>query len=318
MPRLARALAVTLALAVSATVAAPAGAQTAPAPTTPAPTAFPLKTAKVNGATLGYRDINPTAAGTPLVLICGYGVTMAEWDPTFVQTLAEGRRVIVFDNRGIGTSSGPVKGLTIAEMARDTAGLMRKLDIKRADVLGWSMGGYIAQTLALARPGMVHRLVLASADPGSPHALQPTKAVVKVLTNPDLTPNSLLPILFPADQQAAGQAWYAAIGTQPNLTAADFATPSATMAAQETANATRWYGRGDGTYARLPKLKAPTWIGYGAQDVVVPPGNARLLARRIPHATAHRFADAGHAFLFQDPAAKASMMAAFLDARAAG
>jgi len=308
MTRLARSFAL-VALAACA-LAAPAAAQT-----TPAPTSFPLHTAKVNGATIGYRDINLTAQGTPLVLICGYGLTMAEWDPTFVQTLAQGRRVIVFDNRGIGTSSGPVKGLTIATMARDTAGLIRTLGLKRVDVLGWSMGGYIAQTLALANPALVHRLVLASTDPGSPHALQPKKPVVKVLTNPNLSPSSLLPILFPPNQQAAGQAWYAAIGAQPNLSSTDFATPSATMAAQEAANATRWYGRGDGTYARLPKLRAPTWIGYGAQDVVVPPGNARLLARRIPNATAHRFADAGHAFLFQDPAAKAALMAAFLDGR---
>lgn len=308
MTRLARSL--TLAALAAVALAAPAAAQS-----TPAPTSFPLQTAKVNGTTIGYRDINPTAGGTPLVLICGYGLTMAEWDPTFVQTLAEGRRVIVFDNRGIGTSSGPVKGLTIATMARDTAGLIRSLGFKRVDVLGWSMGGYIAQTLALANPALVHRLVLASTDPGSPHALEPKKPVVQVLTNPNLTPTSLLPILFPPNQQAAGQAWYAAIGTQPNLSSTDFATPSATMAAQEAANATRWYGRGDGTYARLPKLKAPTWIGYGAQDVVVPPGNARLLARRIPNATAHRFPDAGHAFLFQEPAAKAGLMAAFLDGR---
>jgi pimeloyl-ACP methyl ester carboxylesterase len=308
MTRLARSL--TLAVLAAVALATPAAAQS-----TPAPTSFPLQTAKVNGATIGYRDINPTAGGTPLVLICGYGLTMAEWDPTFVQTLAEGRRVIVFDNRGIGTSSGPVKGLTIATMARDTAGLIRSLGFKRVDVLGWSMGGYIAQTLALANPALVHRLVLASTDPGSPHALEPKKPVVQVLTNPNLTPTSLLPILFPPNQQAAGQAWYAAIGTQPNLSSTDFATPSATMAAQEAANATRWYGRGDGTYARLPKLKAPTWIGYGAQDVVVPPGNARLLARRIPNATAHRFPDAGHAFLFQEPAAKAGLMAAFLDGR---
>jgi pimeloyl-ACP methyl ester carboxylesterase len=307
MPRLPR-LAVLASLG-ALLLAAPA----AQAQDVPAPTSFPLQTAKVDGATIGYRDINPTAGGTPLVLICGYGLTMAEWDPTFVEALATGRRVIVFDNRGIGTSSGPVRGLTIAEMASDTAALLRRIGIRRADVLGWSMGGYIAQTLALAHPATVHRLVLASTDPGSPHALQPTQAVVDVLTAPDATPTTLLPVLFPADQQEAGQAWYTALGTQPNLTAADFATPSATMAAQEAANATRWYARGKGTYAQLPKLKAPTWIGYGTEDVVVPPGNARLLARRIPHATAHAFADAGHAFLFQDPAAKAAAMVRFLD-----
>jgi pimeloyl-ACP methyl ester carboxylesterase len=307
MPRLARTAVLTALVAVA--LAAPAAARTSP------PTSFPLQTAQVDGATIGYRDINPTAGGTPLVLISGYGLTMAEWDPAFVETLAANRRVIVFDNRGIGTSSGPVKGLTIAEMAGDTAALIRRLGLKSVDVLGWSMGGYIAQTLALAHPTLVHRLVLASTDPGSPHALQPTKSVVKVLTNPALTPTQLLPVLFPADQQAAGQAWFASLSTQPNLTAADFATPSATMAAQEAANAKRWYGRGEGTYARLSRLKAPTWIGYGADDVVVPPGNARLLARRIPHATAHRYADAGHAFLFQDPATKATAMAAFLDGR---
>jgi pimeloyl-ACP methyl ester carboxylesterase len=300
-----------LALAAFATLAfaAPAAAQTPAA----APTSFPLQTAKVNGATIAYRDINPTAGGTPLVMISGYGLTMAEWDPTFVETIAANRRVIVFDNRGIGNSSGPVKGLTVARMASDTAGLIASLGLRQTDVLGWSMGGYIAQSLALAHPSLVHRLVLASTDPGSPHAEQPKMSVVKVLTSPNASSTSLLPVLFPADQQAAGAAWYAEIGTQPNLTAADFDTPAATMTAQENATAGRWYGRGRGTYPRLPKLKAPTWVGYGAQDVIVPPGNARLLIRRIPHATGHRYTDAGHAFLFQDPAAKATAMAAFLD-----
>ena len=307
MPALRR---TSLAVAVAAFALAPAAAQ---AQQTPAPTTFPLQTVPVDGATIGYRDINPTAGGTPLVLISGYGLTAAEWDPTFVQTLAQNRRVIVFDNRGMGNSSGPVAGLTVSRMARDTAGLIRALKLGRADVLGWSMGGYIAQRLAIANPSLVRRLVLASTDPGSPHATQPTAAVVKVLTSPSAGPTSLLPVLFPADQQAAGTAWYAEIGQQPNLTAADFATPAATMTAQERATASRWYGRGRGTYGQLRRVKAQTWVGYGTEDQIVPPANAKLLLRRIPHVSGHRYADAGHAFLFQDPAAKAAAMAAFLD-----
>jgi pimeloyl-ACP methyl ester carboxylesterase len=298
-----------LAVAVLALLAVPATATAAP------PTSFPLKHVSVNGADLGYRVINPGAKGTPLVLICGYGFTMTEWDPRFVERLAKGRKVVVFDNRGIGNSTGSVKDLTIKTMAKDTAGLIRALKLGRVDVMGWSMGGYIAQELALDSPKLVRRLILAATDPGSPKAIQPQQSVVEVLTNPDLTPTDLLPILFPADQQAAGQAWFAAISAQPNLTAQDFATPPETMREQELANAQRWYGRGDGTYARLPKLRKRTLIAYGTEDVIVPPGNALLLHQRIRRATLYRVPDAGHAFGFQQPARHAAAFARFLDRR---
>lgn len=306
MPPIRLLLALLAAAALGGAVAVPASAQQ------PAPTSFPVQTVEVRGATLGYRDINPTASGTPLVLIAGYGLTMAEWDPTFVMTLAQDRRVITFDNRGMGTSSGPVRGLTVRSMARDTAALIRALRLGRVDVLGWSMGGYIAQQLAISQPKLVNRLILAATDPGSPHAIEPTQQVIDVLTNPSTTPTDLLPILFPADQQAAGQAWMAAIGTQPNLTAADFAAPPATMAAQSRATGRRWYGRGHGTYRNLHRIKAATLVAHGTEDVIVPPGNARLLARRIPNVTRATYPDAGHAFLFQDPAAKAQAFASFL------
>jgi pimeloyl-ACP methyl ester carboxylesterase len=291
-------------------LAAPAAAATPASPTPP--TARALRTATVNGATLGYRDLNPSAAGRALVMIAGYGVTMAEWDPLLVEALADGHRVIVFDNRGVGTSTGSVRGLTIAKMADDTAALIARLRLGAPDVLGWSMGGYIAQELALRHPSSVHRLVLASANPGSPKSTQPSQRVIDVLTSPSTTATGLLPVLFPSDQQAAGKAWLASISGQPGLTAADFATPAATMAAQEAATAGRWYGTGKGTYARLGRLRQPTLVAYGADDVIVPPANAKLLGARLPHATLRRYADAGHAFLFQEPTAKGRAFAAFL------
>jgi pimeloyl-ACP methyl ester carboxylesterase len=302
MPRLA-ALVVLAALAV----AAPAAAQ--------APTAAPLQTAQVNGAGIGYRVLNPGATGRPLLLIAGYGVTMAEWDPAFVEGLARGRRVVLFDNRGIGTSSGPTKGLTIARMADDADALIAALRLRRVDVLGWSLGGYVAQRLALDAPKRVGRLILASANPGSPKAIQPSARVVGVLTSASASATSLLPVLFPPSQQAAGQAWLTAISAQPDLTAADFATPPATMSEQELAAGPRWYGRGDGTYRELPRLRARTLVAYGTEDVVVPPANAKLLLRRLPNATALRVPDAGHAFLFQQPAQTAAVFARFLNAR---
>ncbi len=312
MPRLRTLLALVAAAAASAVAAAPAAAQET-APEAVAPTSFPVQTVTVRGATLGYRDINPDAPGTPLVIINGYGFTMAEWHPTFIMTLAQNRRIIMFDNRGIGRSSGSVRGLTIGSMAKDTAGLIRALRLGRPDVLGYSMGGYIAEELAIRFPKLVNRLVLAASDPGSRHAIQPTKRVLDVLTNPNTTPTGLLPIMFPPNQQAAGQAWLNAIAAQPNLTGADFDTPAATMAAQERANGPLWYRHG--AYARLGRITAPTLVAHGTDDVIVPPGNARILARRIRNAQRLTVPDAGHGFLFQDPAVRAQAVAAFLDRR---
>jgi pimeloyl-ACP methyl ester carboxylesterase len=276
-----------------------------------------LRTAAVDRARIAYRELNPSAKGTPLVLIIGYGSTMAEWDPAFVRRLAEHRRVILFDNRGMGNSTGSTRGLTIRRMANDAAGLIRTLKLGKTDVLGWSMGGFIAQQLALADPRRVRRLILASTDPGSSHTVTGKPAVIDVLTNPESTPSEKLPILFPADQQAAGDTWLKAVGFQPGITAADFAAPAATLAAQKTATTTGWLGRGKGTYADLTRLHAPTLIAFGTQDVIVPPANAQLLITRIPHAIGMRVRHAGHAFLFQQPTATAVAFANVLNQREA-
>ena len=101
----------------------------------------PLRHVRVGDISVGYRTIG---CGRPLVLITGYAVTLYIWDPGLLTLLAEQRRVIVFDNRGVLTTSQGRGRLTIERMADDTAGLIRALGYRRADVLGWSMGGYIA------------------------------------------------------------------------------------------------------------------------------------------------------------------------------
>lgn len=274
-------------------------------------TTAPLKTVEVGSATLGYRVVGD-ASKPPIVLVPGYAVTAAEWDPAFIGAMARTRRVIVFDNRGMGNSAGPVSDLSVGRMARDLAGLVRALGLKRPDVLGWSMGGYIAQVYALSEPTHVRRLVLASTDPGSERATPPSAEVLAVLEDPDATAQTLNTVLFPADEQAAGNAWLARISASPHLTAADFSTPGNVVSAQATASGQDWLGRGDGTYARLPRLRPRTLVAYGAEDVVVPPANAKLLTSRIPHVTSHRFAGAGHAFLFQRPVEVAAVFARFL------
>lgn len=299
-----------LPLVALAALLSPGTAACAALPVLPV-TSAPLKTVKAGSATLGYRVLG-RASRPPLVLITGYAATAAEWDPAFLAALARTRRLVIFDNRGMGNSTGPVATLSVGQMAGDTARLIKALKLKRPDVLGWSMGGYIAQVLALQSPQSVRRLVLASTDPGSTRATPPSAAVLAVLENPDATPATLDTVLFPANRQAAGTAWNARIGAQPNLTAADFNTPGDVVEAQSVAAGDDWLGSGDGTYARLPRLKARTLVAYGAKDVVVPPANAKLLIARIPHVQSRRYADAGHAFLFQDPAGVGAAVTRFL------
>jgi pimeloyl-ACP methyl ester carboxylesterase len=240
---------------------------------------------------------------------------MAEWDPALASGLTHGRRVIMFDNRGAGESTGSIAHLSVQLMADDTAGLIRGLHLGRTDVLGWSMGGFVAQELALEHPGMIRRLILASTDPGSPHTTPGVPAVIRTLADPASTVAALVPILFPPSQAAAANTWLTAIASQPGVTTQDFAVTASTKAAQTRATHALWLAPHEGTYARLSDIRTRTLVAYGTRDVIVPPANAQILLKLIPHASAFRVADAGQAFLFQDPARTARAFDAFLSAR---
>lgn len=265
---------------------------------------------RVGDVSVGYRLIGRGKA-TPLVMIMGYGGTMFDWDPALLARLAGGRRVIVFDNRGVATTSGPTSGLTIERMADDTAGLIRALGLGRADVFGWSMGGYVAQELALRHPRLVNRLVLAATDPGSPKTVEPSEAVVKLLESG--TESDLVKAIFPqtpAGKAAAG-AYLGRVSEQPDLRRGYFEIDPKTMAAQLDA-VTAWAKPGGGSYAALGRMRQPLLVIDGALDRVVPPTNSRIIADRAPRSILQLYPDAGHAFLFQDYALVAKNVSAFL------
>jgi pimeloyl-ACP methyl ester carboxylesterase len=260
----------------------------------------PIQYVEVNGATLGYRE---AGHGRPLVLISGSSSTMAEWDPRLLDILTKRHRVIIFDNRGVGTSSGSVHNLTIELMAQDTAQLIDEVAGGKADVLGWSMGGYVAQVLAIAHPDHVGRLVLASTDCGGPDTLPPTPRALRIITDPNASQADRLSILFPRNRIGAGVAWSAAIGAayaavnyQP---ANAFSVNPAAEAAQAHAAGPLWLGRGRGTCEQLARIKQHTLIAAGIDDVVVPVANHQVLLSGIRRAEAHVYQNAGHAFLFQ-------------------
>ena len=147
--------------------------------------------------------------------------------------MATQHTVVVFDNRGIATSQpAPVRGLTIAKMADDTAGLIDALGLGKADVLGWSMGGNIAEVLVQRHPDKVNRLILAATDPGGPQAVQPTDPLaVKLLTDTNPPISLLLKAIFPPTPagRAASKAYVGRLGLWPDTGPDAFTTPSATV-----------------------------------------------------------------------------------------
>ncbi len=293
----------------------PAAADDAAAPVTSV-LSVPVQFAQVQGATLGYRV---AGAGIPLVLVPGTSNTMAEWDPRFLDELATSRKVIVFDNRGAGTSTGDVSELTIRLMARDTAQLIDQVAGGPADVLGWSMGGYIAQELAIRNPGRVRRLVLASTDCGGPRTTGPTTWALRILTDPQATTAERMSILFPKNRRGAAVAWTTAIeaaftanGYQPQNS---FSITPEVAKAQNRAASSKWLGPKRGTCSRLHLISSPTLVAGGRDDVVVPIVNLRALSGGIPHSTALTYRDAGHAFLFQPGLRFARIVGDFLDTR---
>ena len=262
--------------------------------------------AAAGGATalgpVGYREVG---SGPPLVLIMGYAGTMETWEPQFVDTLARRNRVVVFDNAGIGSTKALPSPLTIDAMANQTSALITALGLGRADVLGWSMGGMIAQALAVLHPGQVRRLVLCATFPGEGTVIPPQANI------DDLTNGNGLSVLFPADQPMAAAAFSA--GAQ------SYADPEAASAGVISAQG----GRLARLVPRRRRGRTPDLGDHGGDAGRGRHGgparrgaNSRTLARLIPQAKLLFYPDAGHGFLFQEGTPFAVTVESFLSGAA--
>ena len=235
--------------------------------------------------------------GPPLVMLTGTGLTMAEWDPALLRLLARDHRLILFDYPGVGRS-GPWRGDSFDSLARATVSLMKATAAPRADVLGWSMGGFVAQRLAIDYPGRVSRLILAGTNPGGGHAVLGTPRAQAIDSEPHPPDAAILRELYPPGRQAEAHAFLRRLerASRSGEIPDDFHVPAATVRRQVAAE-DPWL-RSNRNYRQLAGITAPTLAAAGARDPVVPPVNLRRIAARVPHARFARFAGA-HAFLFQ-------------------
>jgi pimeloyl-ACP methyl ester carboxylesterase len=264
----------------------------------------------VDGTTIAYAELG---RGDPLVLINGTASPMAEWDPALLGALAVDRRVVVFDYPGLGASGPPPAPITMPRLADWTAGLIEELGLGSPDVLGWSMGGFVAQQLAIRHPERVDRLVLAATNPGGPRTVLGPPWVQEVDSDPDAGAADYLRTNYPAlpCPQARGRAYLDRLDRA--VDSGRFPVPRVPDRTHEAmVRAEDPWLRSDANRRSLADLRAPALVITGARDLVTPPANSRVLADAIPQARLVLVPRAGHSFLFQVPERVAELVRDFL------
>jgi 3-oxoadipate enol-lactonase len=250
-------------------------------------------------------DYERSGAGSPLLAIMGMSGTMDHWGSPFLESLREDFEVIVYDHRGVGQSSRLTGPITIAQMAQDAGGLLDALELDSAHVLGISMGGMIAQELALARPGLIRTLTLGCTYCGGQGSVLASEEVMRKLAEG----------LASGDRERAIR-----IGWEVNVSPS-FATNDEAYARFLELGRRRAVSvdvimeqmraiTGHDTSARLPDIPAPTLVVHGTLDQMLPVENGHMIAGLIPDARLEILEDTGHLFFWEHPERSAELLRA--------
>jgi pimeloyl-ACP methyl ester carboxylesterase len=264
-----------------------------------------------HGVDYAYRATGaPDAA--PLVLLQHFRGNLDNWDPALIDALARGRRVITFDNRGVAASSGTTPS-TIAQMALDAIDFIDALELREVDLLGFSIGSFVAQEIALVRPSIVRKVVLASSAPQGASGMHGWAAdVIAAVGRPETSGEDYVSVFFTGSQasRAAGQELLGRI-FGARTTDRDAATGWQTRLAQYDAVCT-WGQPNHSLLERVTAIDKPVFVANGDNDRMILPRYSYLLAGLLPTARLKIYPDAAHGFLFQHHAEFAADVEAFL------
>lgn len=243
-------------------------------------------------------------SGAPLLLIHGLGYAAGWGWGSILEPLACHFKVITFDNRGIGGSDSPPGPYTATVMADDALAVLQAAHVDGAHVLGTSLGGMVAQELALRHSWAVDNLVLACTTPGGPNSHPMPKQTLRLITQPlDLPPLERFKAFV---RNALSEPYDEAMVEEIAKIRIDEAQPLEAWQAQAAA------GVGHDAFDRLGEISAPTLVVTGTADEVVDPANSLLLAERIPEARLEVFEGAGHLFFWQEPDRFVALLEEFL------
>jgi pimeloyl-ACP methyl ester carboxylesterase len=264
-----------------------------------------------NGVEYAYRDVG--AGDVPLVLLQHFRGNLDNWDPALVDALAAERRVVTFDNVGVAATTGTTPS-TIEAMAQGAIAFVEALGLQRVDLLGFSIGSFVAQEIALIRPDLLRRIVLASAAPQGAtgmHGWAPQ--VIEAVGGPEPSPEGYLSVFFAptatsleAGQQAAGRIFGG------RTTDRDEPTTWQTRQAQYDAICA-WGIPNHALLERVTAIDLPVFVANGDSDPMILPRYSYLLAGLLPDARLKMYPDSAHGFLFQHHGEFAADVQAFLE-----
>ena len=249
----------------------------------------------VGGVDFAYRELGP-ATGVPVIFLTHLAAVLDNWDPRVVDGIAAKHRVITFDNRGVGASSGSTP-TTIQEMARDAVTFIRALGLDQVDLFGFSMGGMIAQVIAQQEPQLVRKLILAGTGPAGGEGIDKVTRISLLdtarglLTRQD--PKQFLFFTRTPNGRRAGKQFLARLQERTNDR--DKAISLGSFRAQLKA-IHRW---GQQQPADLSSIDQPVLAINGESDKMVPSKNTVDLDQRLPNSQLVLYPDAGHGGVFQ-------------------
>jgi pimeloyl-ACP methyl ester carboxylesterase len=279
----------------------------------------PTQFVEANGIRFAYRRFG-REGGTPLLLMQHFRGGMDHWDPAVTDGFSKTRPVILFDNAGVAASGGETPD-TIDAMAEHAADFVRALGHSQIDLLGFSIGGYIAQTFTMRHPELIRRLILVGTGPRAGEPPQdPGYAQYGAMTDPQTGQSPIetyLYLFFRPTQtsQASGKMFWARRHARKEDV--DVSTSAQTMAAQRAA-ITEWrHPRGE-RFEELKAITQPTLVVNGHNDIMVPTINSFTLSQKIPNAQLIVYPDSGHGSLFQFPELFVTHAVIFLDGPSAG
>jgi 3-oxoadipate enol-lactonase len=241
-------------------------------------------------------DVERSGAGPPLLLIMGMSGTALHWGEPFLELLRRDFEVIAYDHRGVGQSSRLEGPITIAQLAEDASRLLLALEVESAHVLGISMGGMVAQELALAHPEQVRTLTLGCTFCGGPEGVQADASVLRRLAD----------AMMSGDRERALRTGWE-INVSPAMAADDEAYAGfKTIAARRAVAVPVIMAQLQACFAhdtsgRLAELAPPTLVIHGTEDELLPVGNGRQIARLVPGSRLEILDGVGHLFFWEQP-----------------
>ncbi len=255
----------------------------------------PTKTIDIGGATFAYRQLGPDS-GTPVIFLNHLAAVLDNWDPRVVDGIAARHRVITFDNRGVGASQGRTPR-SVAAMARDAIAFIRALGHDQVDLLGFSLGGFVAQVIAEQEPRLVRKLILAGTGPAGGEGIDKVTPITLLDTlKATLTFKDPKEYLF-FTRTANGKTTARQFVNRLKERTDNRDKPISVTAFRNQLKAIHSWGRQQP--ADLTVIQQPVLVANGDHDRMVPSGNSTDLARRLPNAQLTLYPDAGHGGIFQ-------------------